>query len=251
MGWVLRVQIGVTGLPLWGGYDSTRDNVLRSGEILDFETLSADTSTQIDDASRQSVGHFKVDFLEVMFYRMGVVMDSNYFGMGGGSSSAASHPLRKYDELSGFDDIYTMALFEEPGADVCQPDQTMNILFASNEWFTSPVRIWLSSNWDAALSRYVYSIGASSGSLTSTQSNIILSLVNQGTSRRSYSCFVIIPFQGPLVYDLNEADPEIRIQMQVQGALDPASVFDASSPSILFNTDSDGIPFHLSVDFGN
>ena len=237
------------------GHPAARDYVLPMGGTLEFNQLNDDYQPDpIEEDFVNAVGSFSVDFFEVALYRTGIVIGDSYFGMNAEYNGLSTHPLHRYTssptDWDGYPDYFVTPTFAEPSGSAVlnTSEQIYNVLFASSEYFSSPVRVRMDRQDDG------YVVSSSSVNLTDTQKQVLESMANQGTGRRFYANFIIVPFEGPKTYDLTTGQaPTVTVNMNLTDIVSPSSVLSdvADDRELIFNTDSNGIPFGLSVQFGD
>jgi hypothetical protein len=229
---------------LQNGHDDGRDNVLAPGEQLDFDAFNGDFGRSLDAEFVREVGRFEVDFFEVNVYRTGIVLGERYLGMNAELNGLDRHPLHKYPEWAEYADTFTMPHF--PGETFEQASQSLSILFARSDWFETPVLI----DMDDQAAEVV----ASSRPLTELEQERIESLVGEGTMRRFYDRLVVVPFEGPHVFELDgETHPTVSVYLDLENAVDvEASILDPEAegfPRVVYQGDENDVPFGLEISF--
>ena len=189
--------------------------------------------------------------MEVNLYRTGVVMDGYYFGANAELNGLDQHPLHKYPAWSSFPDYFTSPVF--PGVAIFDfdPDQSLSILFARDDWFPDPVLVQFAGD------QPLDSIERSSIPLSQEQNEKLESLVNEGTWRRFYGRMIVIPYEGPHMYNLSTgAAPSVNVEFDLSDVIDfsesslvPVSWQEPDSAELVYKADAQGVPFGLTVSF--
>jgi hypothetical protein len=240
-------------IALQSGHAAGRDNVLAQSGQIDFNALNGDYGRSLDEDYVENVGEFRVDFFEVNTYRTGIVIGERYYGMNAEENGMEGHPLHKYPEWSDYEDYFTSPVFPGVGDFEFGDDQSLSVLFARDDWFPEPVLIQM--EWSNP-----YVIERSSIALTPVQKELIENLVSEGTGRRFYGRFVVIPFAGPHVYTLDGTPPTVSVDFNLTSAVnfDLSNLVDVSwtvpvpedeNLKVVYTADADGIPFGLSISF--
>jgi hypothetical protein len=252
-------------VPLQSGYDAARDNLLTASGPIDF-TDWRDGGYSGELPSQEfvdGVGAFDVDFLEVNLYRTGIVQGNVYYGMNADLNGLETHPLHKYPTYATIDDYFTVPGFPGWPAEY-QYEQTTNVLFARNDWFPDPILVQLAQA-GGGTDPVTFSVAwtSAAGGLTADQEEALLSLATNGTGRRFYSRFVILPVDPTrLVFDpttyvspgdafteIDAATAEVVVGMDLSITLDDTSdlTIDDDGPNVMYAGDANNVPFGLTV----
>ncbi|OJT21936.1 hypothetical protein BO221_24605 [Archangium sp. Cb G35] len=241
--------------PLLSGHDSARDILLQNNGVVDLSVLANDAilgPPRPGDPFLTQVGAFDIDFLEVHFYRTGMlydlgglgnVADFHYFGMDADNNGLNKHPLHRYPPFASVGDSYAEPVFPDWKAKSVAPTgrvQAMSVLFSRRDWFPEARVVELEPSGMGGTNPFIgiaYDSLAASRPLSTTQKNYLLSLANEGTQRRGYDRFVIVPMDGPvrIEFDKNAA---------ASAPLDPRVApknFDAANISIDLGFNVDGL----------
>lgn len=229
------------------GHPAARDVLLQAGGSVDFDDLNGDYRAPIPQEYIDQVGTFEVDLLEVVVYRPGVVVGGEYYGMNAELNGLDVHPLHNYPPLDTIPDHYATTVF----AGFPNPDQTVNVFFARDDWFATPVLVEMDSASGCC------TVSWSSRPLSTDEQDKLESLSTQGTQRRFYSRFVVIPMAPRAPLDLQAGETlSADVAFDFTGAVDfaltdlAAIAADAKNNSLLyFAADADGVPFGLTVAF--
>ena len=237
---------------LQSGHDAARDNLLTDGAPINIDELNGTfgPSTPIAASFWNAVEAFEIDFLEVFMSGTGIVIGGEYMGKNADLNGLSVHPLHKYPALNGIPDYYTdtrFTGFTDNGHDI-------NIMFANPALFSETTLIeasngrWVDGVYDDSIQ-----IDWSSRALSASQHDMIVSLIDQGTQRRSYSQLVIIPMPEAASITENET-LQIDVMFDLETVIDPATDYDAiraaapGHPEVLmYSGDTDFKPFGLQV----
>ncbi len=238
---------------LQSGHPDARDVVLFSNDVVDVNALDPEGDPQVSREYLNTVGTFDIDVLEFNLYRNGVIIDNVYYGAHAeGNGFEGDHPLFRYPEWSDIPQHHAttrVAGFETN-------DQTHNVMFVRDDWFSEPVLV--------RLERPVtqYQVAWSSQPLSNFQRDILVSLATDGTTRRFYSNLIIVPYGPVRTVDLAEGE-EVAVTVRFdfsdaidfsEGRTDLQTIRDVPWPQhhgiyLWFKTDEEGIPMGLSVEF--
>lgn len=233
-------------LALPSGHDSARDNVLAPGEQVDFEAMSGDFARPIESSFVDTIGAFEFDILEVFISRTGIIYDGAYYGMNADGNGLSMHPLHKYPAWATIDDTFCMPKY--PGVAPGYGD--INVMFVRDDWFSVPtqVRIGVVAGSSARV------VESASPPLDADQETLVLSLVTQGTQRRSYSDLLFIPYGSAVTADLTggvASSGSIAGDVRVDVNFDLTDILtedtDLSVPRVVYAGDASNIPFGLEM----
>lgn len=229
------------------GHPDARDVLLQSSSTVDFDDLNGGYRSPIPEAYVNAVGTFEVDLFEVNLYRTGMLVDGSYYGMNAELNGSKLHPLHRYPPLDTVPDYYANTVF----AGFPAVDQTVNVFFARDDWFPTPVLVQVASNGGGD----PYTVAWSSRALSKQEDTVLTSLATQGTQRRFYSNMVIVPITAPAALDLTAGDTlQVDVVFDFVGAVDfkatdlaAIAKDDSNSAELVYTADADGIPFSLDV----
>lgn len=154
---------------------------------------------------------FNVDVLEVYMYRTGVVKDGKYFGQNGDFNGHDKHPMHKYANFSSIPNHYARTIW--PG--INKHSQDISIMFVRSSIIYSPLQITTKRENGELV------IDQADRIVEQREEDFIKSLINQGTSRRSYAYVNIIPYIGAIEWDFSGNDvPDITVKIDMDKIVD-------------------------------
>ena len=231
-------------LALPSGHDAARDNVLAPGEQVDFEAMTGDFARPIESSFVDTIGAFEFDILEVFLHRTGVIYDGAYYGMNADGNGLSMHPLHKYPAWATIDDTFCMP--EYPG--VAPGNQDINVMFVRDDWFSVPTQVRIGAGTSGLV------VESASTPLDADQESLVLSLVTQGTQRRSYRDLLFLPYGSAVTADLTggvASSGSIAGDVQVDVNFDLTDILaadtDLSVPRVVYAGDASNVPFGLEM----
>lgn len=232
------------------GYDTSRDNVLKKGAMLDPNWYPY---SQALSGTRD----FQIDAFEVAMLRTGIVYENQYYGYDN-PQPGNRHILYKYPEWNGVPVHYTTPVF--PGFEAAGQIQDVNVIFVRDDIVASPVDVQFS----IIPGQSAYGdVESSSRPLTNAEHDFIVSLVHQGTKRRFYGHLVLVPFAGPVTISVNgETDDasrkyswqnaQVKVEFDLSSAVNTdIAKTDLSIPTLTYAADATGVPLGLKVQIGS
>ncbi|XDD49266.1 hypothetical protein AB3N59_12695 [Leptospira sp. WS92.C1] len=237
------------------GYTQARFNVLEVGKQIDPDWYS-------DRYTQKMPANFEIDAFEIFMYNVGVIYDNSFYGqheflLGIEGGSNETNVLYKYPQWSQIPKHTSNPTFSES----VFSHNSASVLFVRNDIVVTPVNV--NTTYDIVEGGKVkYRIVNSSRALTEKERNFLLSLVQQGTTRRYYDNLIVVPYEGPWtitqseesnegkkIYSVN--DKEILVKFDLSNAIDtdPAKTdLSLSEPKIHFAADGQGIPLGLKLE---
>lgn len=238
------------------GQPAARDVVLFSNDVIDIDELNADFRREVSREYVEEVRTFWIDVFEVNLHGNGVIFENVFYGANAEGNGLETHPLHRYPPFSDIPDHFAYTRVTGFPGD----DQTHNVLFVRNDWFSEPVQVQMTNGGGGN----EYEVAWSSSSLTEFQADILVSLAEGGTSRRFYSNFVIVPYGEVRSVDFSR-DETITAVVRFDfsdaidfspGKTDLQAIRDEfwgqhtnNGIYLWFNTDEFGVPMGLDVQF--
>ncbi|TGK31686.1 hypothetical protein EHQ12_03690 [Leptospira gomenensis] len=238
------------------GYTAGRYNVLKVGDQINPDWYPPMYRQKITT-------DFEIDAFEINMDRVGIVYDDAFYGIhdypaGIDGGTSETNILYKYPEWSKIPKHTCIPEF--PGVPSSPIANTANVLFVRKDIVTTPVVVTTNYTVSPVDGSLISSIKYSSRTLTTEESEFLLSLVQQGTTRRSYDNLLVIPYEGPwkITQDgesdtankiYSAKDAEILVKFDLSNALDtnPAET-DLSVPKIRFASDGQNVPLGLKLE---
>jgi hypothetical protein len=253
---------------LQSGHEAARNLVVRRDEPLDISQYQPEVpSGEVTEEYRDAVGYFDVDVLEVYLSDPGLIYESIYYGTSHPDRGGITHhPLIKYEDLSDIP-AYVAGLFL-PGLSDLDPiglwAMRFSILFVRPDWFSTPAVVgYDSSN---------LSVFESSRPLTAAEEALLADLVGEGTTRRVYDNFIIVPMPHRVRWNMTDVDhgedgvtsfffPEFVVSLDLSASIDAVTDFEGirqaqdddevatfDNATIHMCVDGHGVPFGLQVE---
>ncbi|MGL1894701.1 MAG: hypothetical protein OCD02_23985 [Spirochaetaceae bacterium] len=171
---------------LQSGHPTARDIVLESNQVVDINEMNGDYATALDESFIDEYDYFSIDFLEVHMSGIGLIMDDKFYGTDT-NGVADDHPLYKYSHLS---DLPTSGFMSSEIEDIPVNVSTTNpsVFLVRSDWFPEAVAVNIDAYEETA------TINWSDKTITDFQKELIESLVENGTNRRSYLELFFIPY---------------------------------------------------------
>jgi hypothetical protein len=234
-------------VPLANGHDDGRDNLLHPGEALDMAAWAGAYRVDNDPSlleALEEMGSFDVDLFEINMHRTGVVFEGEYYGMNADLNGLDKHPLHKYPELAAIPDTYVLPEYQAIGG-----AQDVNVVFVREDWLEVPKVVEMGESG---------TVVEATPALTTEQSALIESMVQQGTMRRFYTNLILIPYDGPVTLDFSgEADEGETTfgtgNVVAEVAFDLTDILadetDFETPRLVYKADGNNVPFGITLDF--
>lgn len=235
---------------LIGGYPKTRELILKPKQKLDISELVTKMNPPEDKEFVKSVGEFSLDFLEVYFYRTGIIYNNEFHYSGLIENPDPLFRAPEWSQLPRYvsnPGISGFAGFpgHGPVSDVTQRVSNFSVMFSRSDWFPKPLLVYFDGT---SLT--------SSPALNVEQESILLNLFNQGTQRRAYEHIIIVPYEHHSLALKRErinkegnvkAAARVQVKFNLNEILEEDSTFSGESAVLKFKRDSNNIPFGLSL----
>jgi len=179
-----------------GGLVQSR--IVESGKTVDITDFTNGYVTPISDKFIATHSSFSVDFLEVYIHVPGIFVNNYYYGEEAGGNDFSY--IKTYAQFANVIPVYCAS---STSAFLGQTN-CINALLARSDWFPNAVAIKLEPAQSAVGYEITSVIGDLSGIIifadgsTISQKDMILSMVNNGTERRSYDTIFIVPYGAPV-----------------------------------------------------